>query len=170
MVIWFSIYSVIMSEISGLLVFIYSVTQFRFNGPVSSFIILVYAKKTFFYDGFFIFRTVKPVATSPSMVTTLTASETMSGNLFRLADPDTVGLYTPKKQTGKIVKEGRIQRESKYLSPKHWPHLKPNMSVFAFLPVVFYKNVFVFLGLVIFCKNVLSYFMNSYCCEQVILL
>ena len=30
------------------------------------------------------------------------------------------------------------------------------------MPVVFYKNVFVFLDLVVFCKNVLSYFKKSY--------
>ena len=36
------------------------------------------------------------------------------------------------------------------------------MSVFVFLPVVFYKNVFVFLDLLVFCKNVLSYFKKLY--------
>ena len=36
------------------------------------------------------------------------------------------------------------------------------MSVFAFLPVIFYKNVFVFLDLVVFCKSVLSYFKKLY--------
>ena len=36
------------------------------------------------------------------------------------------------------------------------------MSVFAFLPVVLYKNVFLFLEQVVFYKNVLSYFMKSY--------
>ena len=38
----------------------------------------------------------------------------------------------------------------------------PNMSVFAHLPVIFYKNVFVFLDLVVFCKDILSYFKKSY--------
>ena len=37
-----------------------------------------------------------------------------------------------------------------------------SMSVFVFLPVVFYKNVFVFLDLLVFCKNVLSYFKKLY--------
>ena len=36
------------------------------------------------------------------------------------------------------------------------------MSVFDFLPVVFYQNVFVFLDQVVFYKNVLSYFMKSF--------
>ena len=40
--------------------------------------------------------------------------------------------------------------------------MNPSMSVFAFLPVVFYKNIFVFLGVVVFKKNVLSYFMKTY--------
>ena len=51
---------------------------------------------------------------------------------------------------------------------KKWgSHMKkytswPSMSVFAFLLVVFYKNVFIFLGVVIFKKNLLSYFMKTY--------
>ena len=36
------------------------------------------------------------------------------------------------------------------------------MSIFAFLRVLFYKNVFIFLGVVVFKKNVLSYFMKTY--------
>ena len=36
------------------------------------------------------------------------------------------------------------------------------MSVFAFLPVVFYKNVFIFIFLVVSCKNVFSYFKKLY--------
>ena len=36
------------------------------------------------------------------------------------------------------------------------------MSVFALLPVVFNKNVFVFLDQVVFSKNVLSHFIKSY--------
>ena len=40
--------------------------------------------------------------------------------------------------------------------------LKPNVSIITFLPVVFYKNVLIFSDLVIFSKNVLSYFMKSY--------
>ena len=36
------------------------------------------------------------------------------------------------------------------------------MSVFAFLPVGFLKNVFIFIDLVVFCKNVLSYFKKLY--------
>ena len=35
-------------------------------------------------------------------------------------------------------------------------------SVFALLPVLFFKNVFIFLYLVVFYKNVLSYFFKSY--------
>ena len=47
------------------------------------------------------FRTIKGTATSPSTVATISTSETiMAGNLFRLADPETVGLYTPKKLSG----------------------------------------------------------------------
>ena len=37
-----------------------------------------------------------------------------------------------------------------------------SMSVFASLLVVFYKNVFVFLGIGVFVQNVLSYFMKMY--------
>ena len=40
--------------------------------------------------------------------------------------------------------------------------MNPSMSVFAFLPVVFYRNIFVFLGIVVILKNVLSYFMKTY--------
>ena len=36
------------------------------------------------------------------------------------------------------------------------------MSVFALLPAVFFKNVFVFLDLVVYYKNVLSYFIKPY--------
>ena len=36
------------------------------------------------------------------------------------------------------------------------------MSVFAFMPVVSYKNVFIFLDKVLFYKNVLLYFIKSY--------
>ena len=32
---------------------------------------------------------------------------------------------------------------------------KASMRVFAFLPVIFYKNVFIFLDVVVFCKNVI---------------
>ena len=39
---------------------------------------------------------------------------------------------------------------------------EPSMSVIAFLPVLFYKNVFVFLDQVVFYKNVLSYFIKAY--------
>ena len=47
------------------------------------------------------FRTIKVTSTSPSTVATMSTSEAlMAGNLFRLADPETVGLYTPKKQSG----------------------------------------------------------------------
>ena len=42
------------------------------------------------------------------------------------------------------------------LQQKLFLELDPTMSVFAFLPVVFYKNVFEFLDLVIFCKNILN--------------
>ena len=40
--------------------------------------------------------------------------------------------------------------------------LKPNMSIFAFSPVVFWKSVFVFLNMTYFGKAYLSYFMKSY--------
>ena len=36
------------------------------------------------------------------------------------------------------------------------------MSIFAILPVVFYKNLLVFLDQVVFNKIVLSYFIKSY--------
>ena len=41
-------------------------------------------------------------------------------------------------------------------------YLNASMSVFAFLPVVFYKNEFVFLDQVVFDKNVLLYFIKLY--------
>ena len=37
-----------------------------------------------------------------------------------------------------------------------------SMSVFAFLPVIFYKNIFVLLDQVVFYKKVLSYFIKLY--------
>ena len=49
---------------------------------------------------FFIFRSGKCATTSPFAVAASASGESLSSNLFRLADPDSVGLNTPKKLPG----------------------------------------------------------------------
>ncbi len=44
--------------------------------------------------------TVRGLASTPAAESTLLAGEAISVNLYRLASPETIGLYTPKKPLG----------------------------------------------------------------------